>query len=95
MKMLLTFGMAPLVLFTLQPTQAQASNSDAQDLEFITCMEEWQDRGIGGTGAQFCYDRVYGSETSGGGRPNEEPVRTPTDRSVDRCWPGDGCTMPK
>ena len=69
------FTISSLVIAPLLSSAASASrisDQEKMDEEFAVCVHEWVVRnfpgGIDG-GTAFCYARVYGGETRGGGSP--------------------------
>lgn len=61
----------------MQPAHAQTTEQwEEMDAEFLACKERFIRDGFGddNLATQWCYERVYGSEQSGGGDPDPLPL---------------------
>jgi hypothetical protein len=59
-------------LISSAASASRISDQEKMDEEFAACVSEWVKRGFPGGidgGTAFCYARVYGGETTGGGPP--------------------------
>lgn len=76
-----TFFASLVVVALFSQTPAQAKNNiflasiEQQDALFLACMEA---RGYTDLASVICYQAAYGSETSGGGAPNQIPLPRPS-----------------
>lgn len=65
-------GVLSIISMDVGAASAQSMDTSAQDEEYAICLSEYTRRFGSQYANNYCYEKIFGSDQTGGGKPNEE-----------------------